>query len=324
MKSSDVEARVLRLADQVRAGVSVEDSRVQLKTEWPTADHKTARRLGGHANAARLEPILWVIGLDERGKAVKSANANEVSSWWGAVQKHFNGVPPDLLYSVNAPVGDAVAVGLLFDTARAPFVVTVPDASPFDREVPWREGNGTRSAKREDLLRILVPSVTAPRVDILQGKVHLNEQPSATVATWALNLVFYITPMTRDIVHIPFHTLRCAIRLSSTEIVFDRECRIGPIGFKGERSNIAKTLSEMSANGPGMVHLIGQGASKRDLVGRSVELELDVRFRTTDDHDVVLNAKLSPAELETSAGGAGAAWRVEGSRPLLDLPGSWA
>ena len=59
MRMNDLETRVLLIADAVRAGHPDEDSRVELKGEWPDDPQKAARQLGGQANAAGGEPLLW-------------------------------------------------------------------------------------------------------------------------------------------------------------------------------------------------------------------------------------------------------------------------
>src|SRR5579863_9772535 len=140
MRSSDVEHWVLQLADRVREGKPVEDSRVELKSAWPEPDHKAARQLAGLANAARNEPILVVIGLDPDARVVKSADERELANWWPQIQKRFSGPAPELAHTLAVSSGDAVLMALLFETTRAPFVTNVPTGGPYDRDVPWREG----------------------------------------------------------------------------------------------------------------------------------------------------------------------------------------
>ena len=65
MRNTDIERWALQVIDRVERQQPVEDSRVELKREWPTSPWSTARRIAGHANAARVEPILWIIGVDE-------------------------------------------------------------------------------------------------------------------------------------------------------------------------------------------------------------------------------------------------------------------
>src|SRR5437879_2012436 len=64
MKSAQIEAWILRIADRIKGGKPLEDSRVEIKAEW-TDPIPAARRIAAHANAAGGEPILWIIGIDE-------------------------------------------------------------------------------------------------------------------------------------------------------------------------------------------------------------------------------------------------------------------
>jgi hypothetical protein len=163
MLSQQIEGRVLNLVDRVVQGARVEDFRVECKADWPPTA-RAARRIAGHANAARGEPILWIIGLDEDGHRVTGASDVELADWWPQVTACFDeGIKPGLTPLV-VPVGPEHSVVVLYmTTERAPYVVNrQEEQGPFEREVPWRDGNRTRSAHRHELLRVLVPAVTPP------------------------------------------------------------------------------------------------------------------------------------------------------------------
>lgn len=64
MRIQQVEEKVLNAVETVLAGGSVEDSRIECKSDWPSVDK--VRQLAGHANAARGETIIWIIGIDEK------------------------------------------------------------------------------------------------------------------------------------------------------------------------------------------------------------------------------------------------------------------
>lgn len=64
MRQSDIEYWALSIIDRVKSKQPIEDSRVELKASWPDPK-KAARRLAGHANAARGEPILWLVGIND-------------------------------------------------------------------------------------------------------------------------------------------------------------------------------------------------------------------------------------------------------------------
>src|SRR5262249_4597625 len=137
----------------------IEDSRVELKAKWPDEPAKAARRIAGHANAARGEHILWLIGVDEVN-GVSGADHQEMADWLAGVSKQFDGLAPRC-YDLNVPTKNGkTVVALLFETNRAPFVVKNPyygrrKDDPISLEVPWREGTKVRSAARSDLMLLL-------------------------------------------------------------------------------------------------------------------------------------------------------------------------
>src|SRR5882672_4801480 len=139
MRSAELEGWVFALVERVRKREPVEDQRVELKREWP--EHfKAARRIAAHANSARAESILWVIGIDEEVGLV-GVSKEELANWWPQVQSNFDQLPPDLLLHLNVPVDDKTVVALLIDAERRPFVVKNPKPGEgIDREVPWRDG----------------------------------------------------------------------------------------------------------------------------------------------------------------------------------------
>ncbi len=122
MRSSDIERWALNVIQRVQNHQPVEDSHVELKSEWLPDHSKVARLIAGHANAARCEPILWLIGVDEE-RGVIGADYNEISNWLSQVNSNFDQLVPRV-YHVNVPTNsDKTVVALVFETSRAPFVV---------------------------------------------------------------------------------------------------------------------------------------------------------------------------------------------------------
>jgi hypothetical protein len=142
MNSRQIESWALRVIDCVKSGQPNEDFLVELKREW-IDKYKAARRIAGHANAARGENILWLIGVDEKQSLVVGAAAAELASWYPAVASFFNELAPRMI-PLNIPVDDVIVVALLFETDRAPFVIKnpangQPGGGAVELEVPWRE-----------------------------------------------------------------------------------------------------------------------------------------------------------------------------------------
>lgn len=169
MKSHELEAKVLGIIDRVQRNQPVEDSLVELKADW-IEPKKAGRRIAGLCNAARGEPVLWIVGVDEE-RGVVGASLEELSNWWSAVRAEFDQGEPAFVQNLSIPAGDLTVVALLIDTSRAPYVTKNPvGGGPVGLEVPWREGNSTRSARREDLIRILVPATKIPQLDFLSAR----------------------------------------------------------------------------------------------------------------------------------------------------------
>ncbi|TKD03398.1 hypothetical protein [Polyangium fumosum] len=207
-----LELRVHRIIDGVIAKRQMEDRNVELKSEWPRPEdsYRTARQLAGHANAARGEPIIWIIGVNERNRSVCGAATCDVAGWYLPLRKLFDGeVAPDLMETLVVPHENTSVVVVQFDTGRAPYVTKVPPQEGCNCprfEVPYRSGNSTNPARREDLLRILEPMIMAPGVDFLT--VGINDDNLSRIE---VTVAMYVAPVGAGKAVIPTH--RCALGL---------------------------------------------------------------------------------------------------------------
>ena len=279
MKSSEIEYWAHQVMDRVDAGHAVEDGRVELKREWIQAE-KAARQIAAHANAARGESILWLIGVDEK-EGVIGVGHEEFSNWFNSVVSCFDGLAPNC-DDLNVPRQGRTTTALVFDTTRAPFVVKNPqhgkvagDGIAF--EVPWREGRKTRSARREELLRLLVPASHVPALEWLEAKLTIRETIPAGEKefplrgkdrrfTWDLEARLYFEPVSELRLVIPFHRCEVQIQLpGQTEKRDAAELLLGPpnkmsvenrsFGFVPDSQTITSTGSELIIGGPGMLDL---------------------------------------------------------------------
>jgi hypothetical protein len=221
MRPSQIEAWALKVIEQVEARQPTEDSRVELKAQWPDVSttekaRNVARQIGGHANAARGEPILWLIGVDQLGAVVNGVDFNELSVWFGKVKTEFDGLAPSLT-DLNVPHNGLTVAALLFQTERPPFVVRnpvdgLPKCGPVSLEVPWREGTSTRSASREELLRLLIPVQKLPELEVLRAYlgVTTNEIPPSPPRgfIWSFRVEYYGVPSAGSQTVIPSHKCR--------------------------------------------------------------------------------------------------------------------
>jgi len=177
-----MEAQVLQLVERSRQrGQGDEDSFVELKRELPKDHKKAARQIAAICNAARGNEVVWVVDIDERTGDIIGATETDLEAWWPQVEKHFDELPPEMsdIIVPSGPEGQ-VLLGLFFTTDRPPYVVKTGVATA-EREVPWREGNRTRSARRNEILRMLLPATKMPRLEIRE--VELSCQYRARSAT---------------------------------------------------------------------------------------------------------------------------------------------
>lgn len=236
LRAADIEAWVLRIVHLVESANRIEDERVELKRDWP--DPVTAaRRIAAHCNATMGSSVLWIIGLDEQNGVIP-VTPTELADWWQQVESCFDHLAPSVR-DLIVPVGSHTVIALLFDTSRAPFVIRNPKfGSPgggaVEREVPWREGTRVRSARRDDLVRILVPHSQLPEVEVLRGSASASPGPVQYDPTkdrqviadppewldWSLELEVYIAPKTRERLVMPVHRAQLQGSTAETGIRF--------------------------------------------------------------------------------------------------------
>jgi len=216
MRHIQIESWTLNVIERVESGQPCEDFRVELKSEW-IEPHKAARRIAGHANAARGETILWLIGVDE-DRGVIGADTNELANWFSAVVSEFDGLAPAMT-DVVVPVNDKAVVALLFETDRSPFVVKNPAhgrerGEAVSHELPWREGTRTRTAKRADLIKLLTPLLYLPEFEIRSGELYVSHQHEGNKFKWTLKLELYvITGSSMQQLVIPFHNCSASFEI---------------------------------------------------------------------------------------------------------------
>jgi hypothetical protein len=271
-KINVIEAEALQIVSRlVEKKQSPEDAKVELKAEWPQVN-KMARHLAAIANAAYGERVLFLIGVDEKAFCVRSdARPVELANWLPQVSACFEGgVVPELLCDLNIPWENTHFCVLAFDTSRAPYLVKttraenressetrkeIKDTIP-DYEVPWREGRRTRTARRNDLLRLLVPASTLPDIEMITGSCEFdwrNVKEPSFGADISVRMKMFIAPLSTRPITIPFYKCRCEIveSIDGERLSDGWDLHISP--FDGEDSvNLKTTSSELVALGPGM------------------------------------------------------------------------
>lgn len=188
MRRADLEYWATSVLDQVATKQRIENTFVECKLEWPVEFLMTARQLAAHANAAHGEPILWLIGAKDDTGEIRTPKPTEVSNWVAQLKAKFDlRFAPVVIEHLDVAYKGATVIALLFETDRAPYVVR-KGPGLADLEVTWREMGATRSATREDLLRLLMPKQKLPQILLVKA----NLQCANGVAK--LSLICFITP----------------------------------------------------------------------------------------------------------------------------------
>jgi hypothetical protein len=202
-----MEARALDIVRRIRGGEHPEDDRVDCKLSLPEG-HAAARRIAAQLNAMYGEPILWLEGIDAKTGSVGPV-AQDLQAWWKTVEQCFE--PP-------APTLDALLItenelrlrALQFSPNALPMQVRNPNhgrmkGDPAEWEVPWREGDMTRSARRSDLLRLLYPVHRAPLVERIAMHAQLRGRGDRELGYLEASALLYMVPMGSESVVVPFH-----------------------------------------------------------------------------------------------------------------------
>lgn len=302
---AQLEAYVLDTIEHVLARSLVEDSVVELKTQWPVDHLKAARQIAALANAARADHALWIIGVDENAATITGADKQELANWWPAVAKHFDGLAPELLVDRMVPTQQGpLVVALLFGTEARPYVVTTGSTGPVTHEVPWREGKRTRSAKHADLVRLLVPIATQPHVEIMAASAWIHEAVTSTDGTSSaptvrmggrFTVTCYIVPRSPLPLVIPYHHNRAEAVVGPeryrVERLYFQQRIAGLRSVMEERSpgSVEITSSEVTLHGPGKVTAEGSfGDVPEADIAIADRIEVELRLEPVDTSAAVI------------------------------------
>jgi len=212
MRTSELEAWAYQIIERVRRHQPIEDDRVELKATMIEAT-KAARLIAGHANQSHGEPILWLMGVDEK-QGITGVPHVEMSNWLKPYKSCFSeNVYPDLLKHAVLPVESMSVVMLYFETERAPYVVKDKSGGHL-LEVPWRQGTNCYSATRSQLLQLLAPTIKAPAIEYMKSYAQGYFQHDET--GWYVTAFFYISPRSVP-TYIPLH--KCHIEIEIDDAV---------------------------------------------------------------------------------------------------------
>lgn len=176
MQSTELEMRVLASIKALAEHGLGEDDLVEFKRDWPDADKdKFVRQLAGSLNRAGGETVILVIGIDEKAGTHFPWTGVDLNNWWPSVKKQFDHAVPEMVRDLTIQIqGGKTVHALAISSDQAPYVLRTSNGSST-REIPIREGTGTRSASRDELLRMLVPTLNVPKIDVLGAGVTFVE-----------------------------------------------------------------------------------------------------------------------------------------------------
>ncbi len=217
MNPSQLEALVIQAVNRLRAGDNTEDDRVEFKRSWP--DTAKARQLAGAANRAAGNDLVYIIGIDERSGDIHPTGEVDPAKWWAEMERAFDQTSPELVRHLNVHISEKdKVVALLFQTDRSPYVVKVQNGGATEREVPIRVGTRTRSAHRHELLRMLYPAISVPRLTGLDGSLRLgipdalSSRHGQGVLELSMYLSLYFEHVGQTPAFLPVHAARVRLR----------------------------------------------------------------------------------------------------------------
>jgi hypothetical protein len=262
MLPQEFELRVRQAVDNALQGKPNEDSTVELKAEWIDT-RKAAKQIGGHANAAHGQNLIWVFGVDERNRQLTSIDSSELSNWHAQFESAFDSRhAPRMLLNQNVVINSATVVAFLFETSNAPYVVNNPVGGDITSYVPWRRGNGTLAAGRADLLQILVPIESVPTVDVLYVDVRRLQDPQSPQGprfAWSLTLRAFLYPRGHARLTVPFHRCSGVIEFAGGAAAI-RLANVSATGLEPVR----QSSGSLVIDGPGNCTIVGSGVSSMD------------------------------------------------------------
>lgn len=294
MRAIDLEAKVITAVERIRAAQLVEHDFMECKRSWPQDDK--ARQLAGSLNRAGGDPVIYIIGIDDRSGEVFDISDTDVLDWWEQIKPKFDQTPPEMVRHMSVPVGEngEHVVAVAFASDRGPYLVKTGRANS-SLEVPMREGTGTRSARRDELLRILIPTVKVPSAVVLSARLDATFYPAQQTSGDRVDkpnlscrgqVKLYFEHSGRELVTLPAHGMRGTAMIGEKS----REIKIVPDTYHSDdqkmrpQFGVVRTPEAIVVSGPAAasLHLIMDDLPLRDrkqiaeTTDIPIELDLEV------------------------------------------------
>ncbi|MER6492495.1 hypothetical protein [Streptomyces griseorubiginosus] len=309
MRRQQLELITIRAVEHVLGGQTNEDSLIEFKATWPETGK--VRQLAGHANSARGEDIIWIIGVDEKKHSLTNPQRQDSAQWWAQMGKRFDGLVAPEMTDLVVPIGESGAVtALLFRTDRSPYVISVPSGGAVEREVPIRDGTRTRSATRHELLRLLAPTASLPDFSVLGASLTATQTTARDKEKWTAyaSAKLYVEQGIDSSSFFPSHGMHGTLKTlneNATDHVFTKQL-VSQAGYKPGDSGIHWRTDGAIANGPTVFDVLAWNTADGIIPEKVLAaggFKLDLAFQVAgSDRGIALSVNLSAPELEERGG----------------------
>lgn len=232
MRAIDLETRVLAAVERVRNGEKIESDLIECKRTWP--GENKARQLAGSLNRAAGDPVIYVIGIDEKDGSIYDTSDTDILNWWNQIVGQFDQVPAEMVRHIDVPISATESVvGIALSSDRAPYLVKTGSARP-SLEIPMREGTGTRTARRDEVMRMLAPTLRVPTVTTLESTFSASHHPAIVPDLNSENnyqreesvgvngtAEFFVEHDGRDLVTLPSHSMTGVMEIGDLSFMLD-------------------------------------------------------------------------------------------------------
>ncbi|MEV3908692.1 hypothetical protein [Streptomyces canus] len=309
MRRQQLELITIRAVEHVLSGQTHEDSLIEFKATWP--EISKVRQLAGHANSARGEDIIWIVGVDEKKHSLTNPERQDSAQWWAQMSKRFDGLVAPEMTDLVVPIGESGAVtALMFHTDRSPYVISVPSGGAVEREVPIRDGTRTRSATRHELLRLLTPTASLPDFSVLDASLTATQAMVREKEKWTAyaSAKLYVEQGIDSSSFFPSHGMHGTLKTinnNTVDHVFTKRL-VSDHDYTPGDSGIHWRTDGAIANGPTVFEVLAWNTADGlipDAVLAADGFMLDLAFQVAgSDRGIALSIHLSAPELDERGG----------------------
>ncbi len=250
MRRNEIEMAARRAVERLRQHGKLEDDRIEAKRIWIDAP-KAARIIAGHANQARGDWIMWLVGVDEKTGDIHPTTPPDLAEWWPTVKSSFASEPPAMMH-LHIDDGQKAFTAVVFETHAAPYLTKNPKGGVPETEVPWREGTSTRTATRANLMSLLAGVEPTLSFETRSASVRRNAEHPGKVE-WSAQLQLYVDFAGPGSTYLPFH--RASITLFSE---LGEEIDLSPVRFHAANQPLGSVRQgghEIEVSGPGVLQV---------------------------------------------------------------------